>query len=622
MKTLFGDDVQRPGSAKPRRGGWSWGPVEGVKLRVLSLGLGVQSTTLALMAMHGEIDGPLPDCAIVADMMDDEPGWTRETLDFLQSDNIQLPFPIHLVKNEGGLGASFRERAKTGGTRFASAPFYTANGGQARRQCTRDFKIMPIARKERDLMGYKPRQRIPPRSCEIWIGISTDEVVRAGAAFERWAIHRYPLLEKRMSRHDCERWLERNGYPRVKKSACVFCLAGETEVVTREGIRPIRELAGGEHYLLVPSRGKLGGLASTGGFRRVPVRSFGMQPLLAVHLRRGRQEKTVYATENHQWIMAPGSQWAHAESYRRRTIDLRPGDVLKSLRSVPLARERPSPFGVAQGFVFGDGAIHSGNRPVTLNIYDNGKDAELLPYFSLCGVSEYESVQGRIRRIYDLPRTWKKLPTLDESRSFLLGWLSGYFAADGSVSDGAQSVLESADPLNLEFVRSVCAILGISCSPVRSRIRNGFNGAEPLYRVTIRARQLPDSFWIIPDHARRVTGEPAQPFDWAVVEVSQTDRVEEVFCATVPEVEAFGLSDDLMTGNCPYRSNAGWRDLRDNDPAAFAQACEIDRLIRATPGMKHANFVHRSRVPLAEADLSGSDPAQGMLEICEGGCGL
>lgn len=34
-----------------------------IKQRALSLGAGVQSTTLALMAAHGEI-GPMPDCAI------------------------------------------------------------------------------------------------------------------------------------------------------------------------------------------------------------------------------------------------------------------------------------------------------------------------------------------------------------------------------------------------------------------------------------------------------------------------------------------------------------------------------------------------------------------------------
>ena len=34
-------------------------------LRILSLGAGVQSTTLALMAAHGEVEAP--DCAIFAD---------------------------------------------------------------------------------------------------------------------------------------------------------------------------------------------------------------------------------------------------------------------------------------------------------------------------------------------------------------------------------------------------------------------------------------------------------------------------------------------------------------------------------------------------------------------------
>lgn len=35
-----------------------------LRLRALSLGAGVQSTTLALMAAHGEIR-PMPDCAIL-----------------------------------------------------------------------------------------------------------------------------------------------------------------------------------------------------------------------------------------------------------------------------------------------------------------------------------------------------------------------------------------------------------------------------------------------------------------------------------------------------------------------------------------------------------------------------
>ncbi len=38
-----------------------------------------------------------------------------------------------------------------------------------------------------------------------------------------WAVNRWPLIEKRMSRFDCLNWLDRNGYPRPPKSACTFC---------------------------------------------------------------------------------------------------------------------------------------------------------------------------------------------------------------------------------------------------------------------------------------------------------------------------------------------------------------------------------------------------------------
>src|SRR5690606_8149679 len=71
---------EKASRARPRRGGWSWGPVEGVRLRALSLGAGIQSTTMALMAEHGEID-PKPDCAIYVEMEDGSA--TREHVEWL-----------------------------------------------------------------------------------------------------------------------------------------------------------------------------------------------------------------------------------------------------------------------------------------------------------------------------------------------------------------------------------------------------------------------------------------------------------------------------------------------------------------------------------------------------------
>lgn len=191
-------------------------------IHVISLGAGVQSSTMALMAAKGEIT-PMPDCAIFADT-GAEPRGVYEWLDWLEA---QLPFPVHRVMHKDGLLKNI-EGAIVGG-RFAGAPFYTEGEhgereGMLRRQCTREFKLQPIMQKARELLGLKFRQRAPnvPVMTQ-WIGISTDEAQRMKPSMERWITKRHPLIDMNMSREDCLRWMERNGYPRPAKSACTFC---------------------------------------------------------------------------------------------------------------------------------------------------------------------------------------------------------------------------------------------------------------------------------------------------------------------------------------------------------------------------------------------------------------
>lgn len=194
-------------------------PVEDADLRVLSLGAGVQSTTVALMAAHGQI-GPMPDCAIFADT-----GWEPQPvydhLDWLLSGNV-LPFPIHCVQAID-LRAQVLDRAAEREGRFISIPHFLGAGGMGRRQCTREAKIAPILAKVRDLLGVPPGRHATSYRVEQWIGISTDEMVRMKDARETWITHRWPLIEARMSRADCLAWMVRHGYPEPPKSACIGC---------------------------------------------------------------------------------------------------------------------------------------------------------------------------------------------------------------------------------------------------------------------------------------------------------------------------------------------------------------------------------------------------------------
>lgn len=188
--------------------------------RFLSLGAGVQSSTLALMIAHGEV--PMVEAAIFADTQW-EPKAVYEWLDWLET---QLPFPVHRV-TAGSIRDSILKKQNTTGGRFASIPWYMRHEdgerGMGRRQCTREYKIEPLIRAKRQLLGYATRTRIPVGACETLLGISTDEASRMRDSRERWNRNVWPLIELNMSRNDCLTWMRRNGYPQPPKSSCIGC---------------------------------------------------------------------------------------------------------------------------------------------------------------------------------------------------------------------------------------------------------------------------------------------------------------------------------------------------------------------------------------------------------------
>lgn len=137
------------------------------KIRVLSLGAGVQSTTLALLAAHGAI-GPMPDMAIFADT-----GWEPKAvyrhLDWLRSPNV-LPFPVKIV-SRGNLRQAIIDRRNSQGQRFAAVPWFVRNpdgsNGMGQRQCTNEYKLTPLMWSLREQLGVDRRARLPAGAAEV-----------------------------------------------------------------------------------------------------------------------------------------------------------------------------------------------------------------------------------------------------------------------------------------------------------------------------------------------------------------------------------------------------------------------------------------------------------------------
>jgi len=174
-------------------------------MRVISLGWGAQSFTLAAMSALGELE-PI-DAAIHADTTHDSVltyAFAEKWTSWLEDRGVN----VITVKADD---TDYIDRKYN----HTQIPAFNNSGGMGKRQCTTDWKIVPVRRMIRQLSGGKP--------VEQWIGISLDEIQRANRSGVQYVTNRFPLVEKRITRSACVEWLEKNGLEVPPKSACVFC---------------------------------------------------------------------------------------------------------------------------------------------------------------------------------------------------------------------------------------------------------------------------------------------------------------------------------------------------------------------------------------------------------------
>jgi hypothetical protein len=338
------------------------------------------------------------------------------------------------------------------------------------------------------------------------------------------------------------------------------CLQSDTRILTDQGTFAIGDLAGRTVNVM----------SSRGWWTEAEVKSFGVQRLSAITLTRGGREKVVWATPGHRWFVQTRKGRPQAcYAKETTTAELRGGDRLVSVfQPSQTSKIRPSAFGIAHGIVYGDGNIEGKAQNAAGVSLWGTKDAELLKWFPHSPTRHVESVGGVSgTRVVDLPGYFKAAPSLTESGSYLYGWLAGYFAADGAVDRNGVATLSSADRASLQVARDVCTKLGIATHGIRTSSRTGFDGREPsdLYSMVIRVPDLTEDFFLVTEHRQRAAGRltadsAAKSMDgWFVKSVIETERHEEVYCAVVPDGQAFVLEDNILTGNCVVV------DISDND---------------------------------------------------------
>lgn len=187
-------------------------------IHIISLGAGVQSSTMALMAAKGEIT-PMPIAAIFADTQNE----SRATYAFIEWIESQLPFPVvHVSKGDLWQHVITPYINRKGEENCRTVPAFVKNPdgtqGLMKTNCSTEFKKQEVHKAitiQMKLHGVK--------NAVQWIGISTDEISRVKDSKRSTIENRYPLIDKRMSRGDCIEWLKRNNLPIPPRSACIFC---------------------------------------------------------------------------------------------------------------------------------------------------------------------------------------------------------------------------------------------------------------------------------------------------------------------------------------------------------------------------------------------------------------
>lgn len=330
------------------------------------------------------------------------------------------------------------------------------------------------------------------------------------------------------------------------------CFAGDTLVTTKEyGIIAIEELAGKEVHVV----------DGNGQWTLAKCRSYGkgecMLEVLLATSGRGA-DFSITATNDHDWVMRDGS--------RKKTCELEAGDKLAfvGMPERDPVDETSDDYraGVVHGIIYGDGSAQYRKKKVCkgfdVRLCSDADD--LLPYFDGCPVSYPPSFKGDpvVYLFGNEAIDLKALPETDTgffTHDYLVGFMRGWMAADGSVSKGGQTSL-ATDAEGLAWAYKNGPTLGFV---IRNHRRfpdetNLGKRKTHLYYAEFDRRWMEKEDILISRKSERFTkiNTAKNPGFGKITEVNKTTQEQEVYCFDVPTTHSFLLTKNILTGNCSY----------------------------------------------------------------------
>lgn len=325
-----------------------------------------------------------------------------------------------------------------------------------------------------------------------------------------------------------QRALQFGGEQLRKHEARMYnCLDKDTKFVTSDGVKSFVDFNDGDEIVV---------LSHTGAWKPAKVRSYGIQELNELTLKKGRHEFKVKATANHRWLLKDGTE----------TTELKVGDCLlkpvDTFAAFDYNEATPAErLYWCYGMVYGDGTKVKNNageyRYSMIRLC--GKDKQFASRFEEMGfqTSTNQSLKGDVFAYTGSYLKTAPNPEVD-SPELIRAFVAGFLQADGAKSSNAHGSrylsIQATGDEQIAFIRKCFPVAGawlVSEKDLTGQETNfGVRGPTVSFRINDTMGSKYNSGWSV-----------------ASIEPHGSDTV---WCLEVEDDHSFVMPNGVVTGNC------------------------------------------------------------------------
>ena len=323
-----------------------------------------------------------------------------------------------------------------------------------------------------------------------------------------------------------------------KEIGSVHCFTDDTKVITYDGTKSIREIKNKKVIIL----------NGNGEWEETIFKSYGVQPIYRLVLRRDGHYKSIYTTSDHLWKVRSRNKFIPTKEL---IINQRIEKALPKPIKLKIIDE-----GVRHGFIFGDGSINhilsDGIFSYRIHFFTKDKINVMQRFFNNFDGGDGFTNYNYPYKIVKSAVNYKELPkTVD--LNYLYSFIVGWFAADGCVSKGGVCSISNKEEKNINFLTDTLPKLGIGYFGKRfqKRLPNKtyLNAESTLWKITFVANTLPSDFFIRYEKYPLNRIKNYDRLKWTVSSVEKTEVKQEVYCCET-SCHTFVLEDFILTHNC------------------------------------------------------------------------